>query len=323
MFRDVDTVQLRGRKWDEATYPPDPAFFEYLGGKPPTSSPFELAANLETHHTSPPESEPEPKLPKPHDQLVTEMHLRKARETDAHSARIRARYAQLEEWYTLAVEGYGDGRPNFYEARTVWDSLVWGDDARGPLSNEIVMSEFELLGADQWLEDYSQMVVTSLGRTLEDAKARRAQVDAEAEAARENEDHGYDQGGHGKRRRKGKRKRKEPHPEDPETAVLRPTALFMCAKCGDFGNAWPGINVHWCQKHRDESVWGDWGEFRAEVWEAGVEVAERVLAVLVERGLGTRDRGRMHWQLDHLIKDGRVFCACGDPRMVAPDDGLN
>ena len=71
MFRDVDTVQLRGRKWDESTYPPDLAFFEYLGGKPPTSSPLEPAANLETHHASAPDSEPEPTLPKPHEQPVT------------------------------------------------------------------------------------------------------------------------------------------------------------------------------------------------------------------------------------------------------------
>ena len=34
-----------------------------------------------------------------------------------------------------------------------------------------------------------------------------------------------------------------------------------------------------------------------------------------------RSRGRI--QLDDLIGDGRVFCACGDPRMVAPSEGLN
>ncbi|KAI1789068.1 hypothetical protein LXA43DRAFT_1022338 [Ganoderma leucocontextum] len=164
------------------------------------------------------------------------------------------------------------------------------------------MNDFELLGADQSLEDYPQDVVKSLGKALEAAKLRRAEMAAHGEPE-ESE-------GKGGRRGGGKGKGKKAwRPEDPETA------------CGDCPYAWPGINVHWREKHRDESVWDEEGEFKAEVWEVGVEVAERILAALVEHGLGTRDRGMM--SLDDLIEDGRVFCVCGDPGMAAPDNGLN
>ncbi|KAM5540152.1 hypothetical protein V8D89_006292 [Ganoderma adspersum] len=288
VFRDLDTVQLRGEDWDEATYDPDPAFFEYLSGKPLSSCPPEPVTRLfpfikgTSRLSSPAELEPE--LPKPHDQLATEMRLRKARESHAHDGRICARYAQVEKWFVDAIGGCDDETPNLYDARTVWDYLVWADDGRGPLNDNVIRRDESVLrGVDEWLERYPTEVMNSLYRILKAAEAK-------------------------------------PRPESSETAVFRPMALFRCTKCSDYGHVWPGINGHWGEKHRDESVWDYTGEFKAEVWEAGVEVAERILAVLIERGLGPLDR-RM--ELDYLIRNGRLFCACGDPRMVAPDNGLN
>ena len=256
----------------------------------------------------------EPALPKPRDQLVTEIDLRKEREHAARDARIAACYAQLDNWYEYAVESLGDECPNSYDARRIWDDLVWASDACAPFNEDVIMSDAELAGVEQSLENYPQCVVRSLEKTLNAFKVR-LEEEAGGEDGSEHED-AMKRG----RKGKGKLEQKHPRPQDPQTAVDRSTALFQCAKCGDSGYAWPEINVHWRERHPDESVWDEAGEFKAEVWE-GVEVAERVLAALVEQGLGMRSKGRM--QLDDLIGDGRVFCACRDLRMVAPSEGSN
>ena len=53
-------------------------------------------------------------------------------------------------------------------------------------------------------------------------------------------------------------------------------------------------------------------------WEDGVKLGQRILAVLVRLGL-PRNKRSMPW-LDQLVKQGQVFCACGDPDMVAPEE---
>ena len=218
----------------------------------------------------------EPALPKPRDQLVTEIHLRKERERAAHDARIAARYAQLDNWYEYAVESLGDEWPNSYGARRMWNDPVWAGDARAPFNEDIIMSDAELAGAEESLENYPQDVVRSLGKMFKASTARREE-EAGGEDGSEHEETT-------KRGRKGKGKQRQEHPrpQGPQTAVGRSTAPFKCAKCGDSGYTWPEINVHWRERHPDESVWDEASEFKAEVWEEGVEVAERVLAALVE-----------------------------------------
>ena len=105
--------------------------------------------------------------------------------------------------------------------------------------------------------------------------------------------------------------------------------------CGDYAYAWPRINGHWRKRHPDESVWvmhkedkGEGEEDEGEeervfnaVWEEGMEIAERILATLIDQGLRKKDGDGPH--LDDLVQEGRVFCACGDPTMATPEDGLN
>ncbi|KAM5540086.1 hypothetical protein V8D89_006226 [Ganoderma adspersum] len=112
-------------------------------------------------------------------------------------------------------------------------------------------------------------------------------------------------------------------PADLKDVLVRPTALFMCRECGAQPYAFPEINVHWQEAHPDKTVWtdackglGGEGEYGAEVWEEGAEVVEKILAVLVEKGL--REDERDMGSLDKLIEEGRVFCACGDPTMATP-----
>ncbi|KAM5541926.1 hypothetical protein V8D89_004236 [Ganoderma adspersum] len=66
-----------------------------------------------------------------------------------------------------------------------------------------------------------------------------------------------------------------------------------------------------------ESVWGRFRgrrkEYKARVWEAGVDVTERILGVLVDQKLGkwieTRQMDRNKERPDELIKEGGLNCA--------------
>lgn len=53
------------------------------------------------------------------------------------------------------------------------------------------------------------------------------------------------------------------------------------------------------------------------MWEEGTEVAERILKVLAKKGLEEDERDVQ--ALDELVREGRVFCACGDPTIVTSD----
>ncbi|PIL34387.1 hypothetical protein GSI_03162 [Ganoderma sinense ZZ0214-1] len=259
-------------------------------------------------------SDPHPSLPKSHAQLAAEQLALTQREDAARASRISGRYAEIAEWYTYLLDDHlhdgeysHDMMPNMHDGTALWAGLVLEDDARAPLDVDSVMGESNTESVIWALRDYPCDVMRSLGEKVE-----RRDADAEERC--------------GKAKGKGKgRKGKEVYYEGPEDVALRPTALFQCAECGDFPHGWPEINAHWREKHPDESVWIISGhgreEYKAGVWEEGVDVAEMVLAVLVEQGLGKRDRNKT--RLDELIEEGCVFCACGDPTMATPDNGLN
>ena len=273
-------------------------------------------------------------FPKSTDQILAEVRLREQREGEARDARIRARYAELaERWYVDAVEERycdHDEMPNRYDGVRVWEDLVLADDARAPLGGDMIINE--LKGADEFLESYPRTVMTSLSAVLEVVERRRAEaVDRGREAEAETEARAEASAGggeKGKRVRKGKGNKPWKWPADPEEALRHPTALFRCGGCSDYAYAWPRINGHWRERHPDESVWTTRKEdeevetvFNAEVWEEGMELAERILTTLIDQGLQKNDRDGPH--LDDLIQEGRVFCPCGDPTMATPVEGLN
>ena len=47
----------------------------------------------------------------------------------------------------------------------------------------------------------------------------------------------------------------------------------------------------------------------------------KILAILEGKGLDEEDKNKK--RLDKMIQSRRVFCACGDPRMATPGEGLN
>ncbi|KAM5540153.1 hypothetical protein V8D89_006293 [Ganoderma adspersum] len=266
LFRNVENVQLRDPDWDEATSDPDPAFFfHYLNCEAPQPE-------------APPAASAEPGLPKPNDQLVTEIRLREQREEAARDARIRTRYTYFAEgWCVEAVEERccdPDTLPNRYDAVWVWEDLILQDDARAPLDDDVLMNE--LAGADEFLEGYPESVVNSLILDYMAAERRRS-----AAANCGDESQGGGEGGNGSMKKgKGKGKGKgqgggaRHKSADPEVILRHPTALFRCGDCGDYPYAWPRINGHWRERHPDTSVWttreGDSEEeraFNAEVLE--------------------------------------------------------
>ncbi|KAI1782842.1 hypothetical protein LXA43DRAFT_1187368 [Ganoderma leucocontextum] len=328
-FREVANIQLRGRGWDET--PSDPVFVDYLAREAvECTSTVQESATLpipllaRAYHPTSPSS-----LPKPNNQIARERLVLGQREKDACVVRIRGRYAEMADWYTYLLEEHYDSGvldhdelPNAHDGARLWDDLVLEDDAHALLDVDAVMAESVLERVVECLREYPRDVKCSLAGTLERAASARA------------EDHGRDSEGKHDRGRKGAGnlmgKGRIGRLEDPQDAVRHPTALFQCAACDDYPYAWPEINVHWREEHPDKSAWavgdntgfyGRWPVFKAQVWEAGVEVAETVLAALIEQGLGKKDRDKA--RLDGLIKEGRVFCACGDPRMATPDEGLN
>ena len=215
------------------------------------------------------------------------------------------------EWYTYILDNHlnysdyeHDEMPNAHDGARFWNDLVHADDARAPIDVDDVMSEARMESVIWELRDYPRDIVRCLAGALEcsDEVQGRKKLSG-------------GKGGKGKDLCVG-----------PEDVVQRPTALFHCGGCGDCPYGWPEINAHWREKHPDESVWIGLGEgrkpqYKAGVWEAGVDVAEGIVAVLIEQGLGKWDRTKT--RLDKLIKEGRVFCACGDPTMATPDNGLN
>ena len=248
--------------------------------------------------------------------------MREEREEAARDARIRARYTHFAEgWYVEAVESRccdPDTLPTRHDAVWVWEDMILQDDARAPLDLDDHALMNELAGADEFLEGYPQSVINSL---IWDYMAVERRRSAAADC-----DDGSQGGGMKKGKGKGKGKQARHKSADPEDILRHPTALFRCGDCGDYPYAWPRINGHWRERHPDESVWTARGgedeqAFNAEVWEDGMEVAERILEVLIEQCLRNRDRDRPH--LDGLIREGRVFCKCGDPRMETPEQGLN
>ena len=225
--------------------------------------------------------------------------------------RIDGRFAQMTDRYTRIVKDYFSGPgwnrdelPNAYDGSRLWKYDVLEDDARAPLDSDT--SEEQRALVFELLAEYPTTVMEFLSTALETVE----RAHAESQSGDGQGDSLGTQGGS--------------WPESPRDALRRPTALFQCGdwKCRGEPYAWPAINVHRRDEHPNESVWADGRvqAFKAVAWKDGIEIAEKMLAALIKQGLSDRDMDKS--RLDKLIKKGRVFCACGDPRMAAPGEGL-
>lgn len=243
---------------------------------------------------------------KSQDQLEKEWFLFTQRATTIREACVRSVHTAAAALYKSMAEHYvntHDAIPNAHDGADIFgvDLLAEGEDPHDMLEHESILSSRDLRNALCELDEYPRKVMNSLAEIFESEGAEM---------------------GCG---RVGEKKNRSGHWQ--EDVVQHPTALFACAQpeCHMHALPWPAINVHWCEAHPDESVWEDSAyearnRFRAEVWKDGVETAEKILAVLIEKGLATEDQHISG--LDNLVKEGRVFCSCKDPAM-APPDGLN
>ncbi|KAI1789116.1 hypothetical protein LXA43DRAFT_1183460 [Ganoderma leucocontextum] len=341
LFRHVESLQVFGCDWDEVCAPENPVFAGYLRGKGPegrrsasastnTVPPTALAEN--THTPSRLHRDP----PKSHTQLAAERLSLEQRGLDGREARVRGRFAQVAEWHQALLQTHPDltamdpaRLPNAHDESKLWEPLMRDGDGRGPFGAGTIMDEqFAGPFIVNRLLGYERRVMRSLAGALDRWEWRRA----------EEEGRRRPRPGRGwrkeelRRRRNGRGTQGEPWMEDwlahQEEILLRPTSFFMCAECGKHPYAYPDINVHWQNEHRGTSVWmdvGTWGEsqgeYKAEVWEEGAEVAEKILAVLMKKGLPRDDRDME--RLDELVEEGRVFCACGDPTMSTSEEDLS
>ncbi|KAI1789117.1 hypothetical protein LXA43DRAFT_1022584 [Ganoderma leucocontextum] len=221
--------------------------------------------------------------PKSKAQIAKEHRSRADRECVAYHLRLEYRYNELSQWYEEILEDdehlNEDELPNAYDGARLFDALATRNDARAEIHQISVgaCQETALVRA----RTYSFDVRCALAALLS-----------------------------------------PPHTHQKETRAFlrdmlaRPTALFVCdfLGCrGDHGFQWPAINWHWRDAHEDESVWipafgGTQHRYiRATVWAKGAELANTILDTV---GLA-RDTA-MH-RLDKLCKQGRLYCACGDP----------
>ncbi|PIL34453.1 hypothetical protein GSI_03229 [Ganoderma sinense ZZ0214-1] len=227
-----------------------------------------------------PEAEEDPLPPpevKSHDQLVAEMTAFERRARAAYDRRIAGRYAQMADWYAhILDEHFCGGRWDHDALPNAFDGArLWESLVLDDHARTLL--DVDTVMGEQQLED-----------VVEELQAYPKMVMKCLAAAVRTAD-GSDIGEDGKE--------------------------LGSRGCDEYPFAWPEINIHWQEKHPEESVWeGSPGKvYRAAVWEGGIPAAEKILAVLVEQGLCERAMNRKH--LHTLIKDGRVFCACGDPRM--------
>ncbi|PIL34378.1 hypothetical protein GSI_03153 [Ganoderma sinense ZZ0214-1] len=308
MYRSVEDIQVFGCDWDEVCAPENPVFAGYLSGK-----------GAEENAIVRLRRDP----PKPHAQLAAERDTLSQQEVTGRQARLRARRAQVEKWYQTVVvqHPYLACRraelPNAHDTEGLWESLVSGSDGNardtfdpdapldGPfvrmfIVTPLIMYQRRLvrcLAAE--LEEYERRHVEDAGASSLTSRAWELSAGAEHEPWTME------------------------WQVDPLEMLVRPTALFACRECGAQPYAFPAINEHWQEAHPDESAWvrvgtgfGGAGEYGAEVWE-GAEVAERILEVLVRKGL--REGERNMGGLNELVEEGWVYCACGDPTMATPD----
>ncbi|KAI0702407.1 hypothetical protein C8T65DRAFT_264135 [Cerioporus squamosus] len=93
--------------------------------------------------------------------------------------------------------------------------------------------------------------------------------------------------------------------------LKRPNALYFCPECSKTALPWPDINVHWCEEHPDETIWAaiydSYRRPKVKWWQAGEDVAHRILDA------ARLCRTTPMYRLNLHIKQGRLYCNCGDP----------
>lgn len=208
--------------------------------------------------------------------------------------------------------------PNAFADERMWDAYVLTGDVRDPLNSDPLDPGELAQEVARSLANYPGKVMLSLADYLQ-----RFEVEL-GEGADSTERSG--EGGGGKRGRGVRHKlgrQRDGVKRGARDVLHRPTALFQCAECGVGALPYPKVNTHWQKEHRDKSVWCDLTEtaYRAGVWEDGARVAQRILTVLMDKGMA-ENRRDIRW-LDEFITKGCVFCACGDPDMGIPGEGLS
>ena len=239
------------------------------------------------------------------------------------AARLRARRAQAAAWHgellrlpALAHIAPAE-LPNAFTDERMWDAYVLAGDVRDPLDPNPLNPNELAQEVARSLANYPGKVMRSLADYLQ-----RFEVEL-GEGADSTERSG--EGGGGKRGRGARHKldgQRNGAKQDARDVLHRPMALFQCTECGVGALPYLKVNAHWQKEHQDKSVWRDLTEtaYRAGVWEDGARVARKILMVLMDKGMA-ENRRDIRW-LDEFITKGCVFCACGDPDMGIPGEGL-
>ncbi|KAM5540083.1 hypothetical protein V8D89_006223 [Ganoderma adspersum] len=336
-------TRLRGPNWEDTPLCEDLAFTNYLHREASQATATCLRACK--YHEDP---------PKPHHQLAMELLSLTQRTTEGREARVRSRFAEVAEWHQSILQlpeladADRDELPNSHAESQLWEELVLEDDARGPLDRECFMaSPCVVQRIVRALLEYPGKVKRALAGMVERPEPASRAAEAEADSEEEEEEEEKTAGGGSDDESEemadgesddeyeiadlatgmkcGRSESLERLTLHAEEVFLRPTALFVCTECNGGPHPYPEINMHWQREHWDESVWidrsGDSDVYGAVVWKEGVDVAERILAVLVERGLPEDERDLR--RLDELVGERRVFCMCGDPDMETPEEDLS
>lgn len=215
--------------------------------------------------------------------------------------RLNARYTELAEWYAFILESNhvdaidADEMPSAYDGTWLFDrNLATKNDAHVLITTSVIeAAQADVLAR---AHAYTFDVRFALSALLPPPRVR-----------------------------KSKGKHVKPWWERPGGSVasmlVRPTALFACdvGGCHECALGWPEINWHWRDAHDDESVWHPAPDvfqgrrIRAKVWDEGVLLAGRILDAV---GLW---RDTEMDRLDGMCEERRLYCACGDPELAAPD----
>ena len=232
---------------------------------------------------------------KPEAQIVAESRVRYKRfEEITLPGLTAARFFELEQWYERFLEQRDleaidrDMLPHKYDwARLWWQSILMSRgfcDVYRPMDITVFGSTNGVL---QHLQQYSSWVLRYLAEAM-------------FQCIRDPRCHGQ-----------------------ADKMVTRATAFFVCEACGEEGLSWSRMHGHWRRCHSDmpffdtKKTWLDWhSKAPARYWQEGEKTVMRILSAL-GYGFGVPTTIA---ELDSLIKDGRLYCACGDPSLERPPE---
>lgn len=234
---------------------------------------------------------------KPAKQIRLEQRKRHERDDAAYARLVNARTAELLRLIEKLPAGELDGihrdmLPNVTDAAELFSELIEGlvDDSDPITSVDDIGGDT----AELWevLDTYKSEVIDALAQSIPGAH---------------NDIYGA----------------------DTRKVLARASALFVCKECSSvkpkvaggpvMAEAWPKINAHWRTCHPNESFYEagqgiDDPRVRAKWWWEGHNT---VKAILDAAGLSQARTAKIVG-LEQLVREGRLFCGCGDPSLEQP-----